>query len=109
MSKERATRRAARETAAAARAEQRDRELARATRHDFRKAAIAKRLRRPATGSTQVSGTLAAKRRRRVGLLMVGFFVLQLLTWVATPDWGTRLAILVASLFAVPVVMVMTS
>ena len=46
---------------------------------------------------------LAAKRRRTVGLVVFGFLTVQFLTWVSTPDWGLRLAVFVASLFAIPV------
>jgi hypothetical protein len=35
---------------------------------------------------------------------VLAFAVIQALTWAATPDWATRLAVVVVSLFAVPVV-----
>ncbi len=49
------------------------------------------------------NGPLAAKRRRLVGLVALGFVVVQALTWAASADWGTRVAVLVVSLFALPV------
>lgn len=47
---------------------------------------------------------MAARRRRTVGLMVFGFVGVQALTWAVTPDWGTRVAILLVSLFAAPVV-----
>jgi hypothetical protein len=37
------------------------------------------------------------------------FLVVQALTWLATPDWGLRVAVLLVSLFAVPVVTTLAS
>jgi len=54
-----------------------------------------------------VAGVLAAKRRRKLGLLAVGFFFVQFVCWVTTPDWGVRVAVLVVSVFALPVVTVL--
>ncbi len=108
MSKERALRRAARE----ADREKREAERARA------EAAAAKRrqLRDRLTGWlprrkvwSKSSGLLAAKRRRRLGLLAFGFFVVQLMTWIVTPVWGLRVAVLIVSLFALPVAAVLAS
>ena len=102
MSKERAPRRARRESEAAAAAAERARRIAR----DSRRRQLRSRLTRfvPTRGRRRRSGLLAAKRSRTVGLLVLAFAVVQALTWVATPDWAQRLAVVVVSLFAVPVV-----
>ncbi len=108
MSKERARRRAAREAEAAQVSAARETQNASLARRRAR----ADRWRRvlPAvprrSGST---GLLAAKRRRALGLLATAFFFLQFLTWVSTPDWGVRGAVLLVSLFALPVVAVLSS
>jgi hypothetical protein len=110
MSKDRAVRRAAREAELAEQQARRERERAEEARRLARKATFAKVVPRPATrfsGST--GGVLAARRRRRVGLLAVGFVVVQVLTWAWTPDWGLRVAVIIASLFAIPVVAVLSS
>jgi hypothetical protein len=39
----------------------------------------------------------------------VSFFVLQFLTWIVTPSWGLRAAVLIVSLFALPLVAVLSS
>lgn len=41
-------------------------------------------------------------------MLVVGFLVLQFLTWVSTPDWGLRAAVLLVSVLAVPLVAALT-
>ncbi len=38
--------------------------------------------------------------------MVFGFLGAQALTWAVTPDWGTRVAVIVVSLFAAPVVAV---
>jgi len=108
MSKERSVRRAAREAELAERQARRAREQIVAARRHAVKQTFARAIPRPAqrSGST---GVLAAKRRRRIGLLAVGFAVVQVLTWAWTPDWGIRIAVIVASLFAIPVVHVLSS
>ena len=104
MSKDRAVRRAAREAELAAQAQDRARRTVRSARWDRAKARVAalvSPLRRRSRG-----GALAARRRRTVGLMVFGFVGVQALTWAVTPDWGTRVAILLVSLFAAPVVAV---
>jgi len=54
-------------------------------------------------------GSLADKRRRKLGLLAGGFLLVQFICWVSTPDWGVRVAVLLVSLFALPVVTVLAS
>ncbi|MEJ7775493.1 MAG: hypothetical protein WKF72_11850 [Nocardioidaceae bacterium] len=108
MSKERARRRAEREAEAATLAEGRAKQAAAAARRQGRRdvmtSLVQTRRRRPG-----VAGVLAAKRRRKIGLLAVGFFFVQLVCWVSTPDWGIRVAVLVVSVFALPVVTVLAS
>jgi Flp pilus assembly protein TadB len=106
LSKERAKRRAARQAEIAARAAARER----------RSAAQARRARwwDKLTGwlphrHSPAPGLLAAKRRRTWGLVLFAFLVVQALTWLATPDWGLRVAVLLVSLFAVPVVAALAS
>ncbi len=113
MSKERALRRAAREA-------ERERREAERTRRDASAARRRERLMRwrgrlawiPGLRTTRwarSTGPLATKRRRRWGLIAVAFLVLQALTWVVTPSWGLRVAVLVVSLFAIPVMAVLAS
>lgn len=108
MSKERARRRAERGAEAARAAEDRARQAAVAARRQGRRDAVTRLLPlrrwRPAA-----TGLLAAKRRRRIGLLVTGFLLVQFICWVSTPDWGVRVAVLVVSLFALPVVTVLAS
>jgi hypothetical protein len=37
------------------------------------------------------------------------FVVLQFLTWIVTPSWGMRGAVLIVSIFALPLAAVLTS
>ncbi len=113
MSKERARLRAAREAERERREADRAQRDASAARRRERRARWRGRLAWvPGTGSTRwarSTGPLATKRRRRWGLIAVAFLVLQALTWVVTPSWGLRFAVLVVSLFAVPVLAVLAS
>ena len=113
MSKERAIRRAAREAEQEKRAAERSRVEAAAARRRDRKARWVRRLSwLPGVGSTRWSrstGPLATKRRRIWGFVAVCFVVLQALTWIVTPSWGMRVAVLVVSLFALPVAVALSS
>lgn len=107
MSKERARRRAEREAEAARLAAVRQRTSERrARRHARRQRMLAALpLRNRATRRQAARpGIVAARRRRTLGLVALGFAVVQLLTWVSTPDWGVRAAVLVVSVLVVPVV-----
>lgn len=108
MSKERARRRAEREAEAERLAAVRVKQAEVAARRQARRNVAANLLptmsRRPG-----VAGLLAAKRRRMLGLLAAGFFFVQFVCWVSTPDWGVRVAVLLVSLFALPVVTVLAS
>ncbi len=106
MSKERARRRAEREAEAArlaaGRAKQAEVAARRQVRRDGMTRLVPMRNRRPGA-----VGLLAAKRRRKLGLLAAGFFFVQFVCWVSTPDWGMRVAVLVVSVFALPMITVL--
>ena len=66
----------------------------------------------PGVGTTRWSrstGPLATKRRRIWGFVAVCFVVLQALTWIVTPSWGMRAAVLIVSIFALPVAAALSS
>ncbi len=107
MSKERARRRAEREAEAERAAGLRARQAEVAAKRQTRRDVVARAVPawRPRSGP---GGLLVAKRRRMLGLLAVGFFFVQFVCWVSTPDWGVRSAVLLVSLFALPVVAVLT-
>ncbi len=106
MSKERATRRAERAAQLAHRALEREQAAVAEARRLQRRNRIVRWL--PSAWWRRRTGPLAARRRRARGLLVLAFVVVQLLTWVSTPDWGVRTAVLIASVFAVPVVALFT-
>ncbi|MEP6667100.1 MAG: hypothetical protein ABJA81_11690 [Nocardioidaceae bacterium] len=108
MSKERAVRRAVRDAEREKRVAERARVEAAAARRSQFWGRLTRWVPRP-TVWARSSGPLAAKRRRRLGLLTFGFFVVQLLTWIVTPSWGVRVAVLLVSLFALPVAAVLAS
>jgi hypothetical protein len=108
MSKERAIRRASREADRQKREAQRDRIEAAAARRRELRDRLTGWIPRPKLWGRS-TGLLAAKRRRRLGLLTFGFFVIQLMTWIVTPAWGVRVAVLIVSLFALPVAAVLAS
>ncbi len=108
MSKERARRRAEREAEIAHRAAEREKRAAELAR----RRAVKDRLGSfwpTGTKWSRSTGPLAARRRKAYGLMLLAFFVVQLLTWASTPDWGVRAAAFVVSLFAVPVIAVLTT
>lgn len=104
MSRERALRRAEQEAARAADAATRVRRTARNSRRARLRSWLVTRP--PSVRRRGTPGLLAAKRRRAVGLLALGFLVVQVLTWSVTADWASRLAVAVVSLFALPVIAV---
>lgn len=106
MSKERARRRAAREHEAALRASARAAEAERRERRSTRTRA----LRRATTGrlprrmrAGRQTGTLALRRRRQTSLLLALLVALNILVWLVRPDWAARLAALVVTVLAAPV------
>jgi Flp pilus assembly protein TadB len=105
VSKERARRRAAREHEAALRtaaraAEQERRERQSARKRAF-KAATTDRIRFLPVG--QDTGALTRRRRRQTTMVIVVLVCLNILVWVVRPDWQARLAALVVSVLAFPV------
>ncbi len=106
MSKERARRRAAREHESALRAAARAYEQERRER----RAARARGLRRATTGRLprwtpvgRPTGSLARRRRMQTSLLLALLVAADLLVWFVRPDWQARLAVLVVSVLAAPV------
>lgn len=108
MSKDRARRRAVREAEAARLSADRETRAALLARRQAR-ADRWRRLLPTVRRRSGATGLLAAKRRRSLGLLAMAFFFLQFVTWVSTSDWGVRGAVLLVSLFALPVVAVLSS
>ncbi len=112
MSKERAVRRAAREAEREQRAVQRQRLEAAEVQRRERRARWRRRLAwLPGVGTrwSRSTGPLAVKRRRVWGLVALAFLVVQLLTWIVTPSWGMRAAVLVVSIFALPLAAALSS
>ena len=107
MSKERARRRAEREheaaLKAAARAAEQERRERRAARADAVRRVTTDRLPRR-TRTARPTGTLAHRRRVQTWLVLALLIALNVLVWVLTPDWASRLASLVVSVLAAPVV-----
>ena len=102
MSKERQRRRAERERQQAIAAAARERREAKQRRRRQRVKAVREALPKRTRWSTQ-QGRLADKRRRRAGLLIAVFLVVQVVTWLLTPNWYARGAALIVGLFALPV------
>jgi len=108
MSKERAQRRAAREHEAAIKAAARAAEQERRERRAARAAAV----RRHTTGrlprrtrTARPTGALARRRRVESSLVVALLVALNVLVWVVTPDWASRLAALVVGVLAAPVLL----
>jgi hypothetical protein len=106
VSRERARRRAAREHEAALKAFARAEEAERRERRTARTRA----LRRATTGRLPTltprgrpTGTLARRRRTQTSLLLAALLAVNVLVWFLRPDWASRLAALVVSLLAAPV------
>jgi len=105
MSKERAKRRAAREHEAgirtAARAAEEERRERTKARKDLLRSAT--RVRFPSRSpSGAQTGVLARRRRVQTSLLIAFLLAVQVVVWVVRPDWPARLAALVVSLLAAP-------
>lgn len=106
MSKERTRRRAAREHEAAIRASAR---AAQAERRE-RLAARSRAVRRVTTGRLprrtvvgRPTGSLARRRRTRTSALLAVLVAINVVVWILSPDWALRLAALVVSVLAAPV------
>jgi Flp pilus assembly protein TadB len=105
LSKERARRRAVREHEAALKAAARAAEAERRERKRSRQVAIAKVTGRlPGLSPTgKQTGVLARRRRIRTSLLVAFLLAVNVLVWVVRPDWAARLAVLIVSILAAPV------
>lgn len=104
MSKERARRRAAREHEAALRTAAKASEQERRERQAARKRAVkatTDRVRFAKVGRD--TGELARRRRVQNTMLVVVLVCLNILVWVVRPDWEARLAALVVTVLAFPV------
>jgi Flp pilus assembly protein TadB len=106
VSRERSRRRAARAHEAALRASARAAEAERRERRAARGRAVRRvttdRLpRRTPVG--RPTGTLARRRRTQRSLLLAGLVTVNVLVWLLSPDWAVRLAALVVSVLAAPV------
>jgi predicted PurR-regulated permease PerM len=64
------------------------------------------RLPRPAR-TARPTGTLARRRRVRTSLLLAALVAVNVLVWVVAPGWAPRLAALVVSVLAAPVLAVL--
>jgi hypothetical protein len=100
VSKERARRRAKRQREAAVLAAARAADAERRERRDARVRAVTARLPRPPKRPT---GLLAQRRRRQNGVLLAVLAAGNVLVWVFVGDWAVRLAAVVLSLLAAPV------
>jgi hypothetical protein len=113
VSKERARRRAAREheagLRAAARAAEQERRERQAARTRALRSRTTDRLRVRPGGSPfggpsgRQTGVLARRRRRQHWALAAVLLFLNVLVWIARPDWEARLAAAVVSVLAYPV------
>ena len=103
MSKERARRRAEREQEAATLAAARAAEVERRERREARLRAITARLPRSTPPRGRPGGVLAQRRRRESGTLLAALLAVNVLVWIVTGDWALRLAAVVVSLLAAPV------
>lgn len=104
MSKERARRREARERQAAEHAEAQASAAVKAARQRRRRAFWERRMAVLSSGSGQPTGILARRRRTRLNLIVIALFLTQVVVWIARPDWAARLAALVITLLAFPVI-----
>jgi Flp pilus assembly protein TadB len=101
LSKERAQRRAAREKEAAIRAAARAAEAERRERRQARKRAL--RRIAPSFGSGRPTGILARRRRTQNSMLFALLLAVNILVWVVRPDWAARIAVLIVTVLAAPV------
>ncbi|MCW2785069.1 MAG: hypothetical protein JWP74_1586 [Marmoricola sp.] len=106
MSKERARRREVREHAAAAQADVRAAQQARAARRSRRGVALRRLVAPLLPGSRpgQQTGVLAQRRRTRMNLIVASLLFAQVVIWIVRPDWQARLAGVVIAAIAFPVI-----
>jgi Flp pilus assembly protein TadB len=104
VSKERARRRAERERVAAIKAAARAAEAERRDRRQVRRQALRRATDRlHLRGPARPTGVLARRRRIQTSLLFALLVALNVLVWVARPDWRARLAALIVTVLAAPV------
>lgn len=106
MSKERQRRREARAAEVARAAAVRERREARRRRRKEVVAALTGWLPRP-TRYRSHQGRLATRRRRRQGLLIAAFLVLQVVVFLLSGSWYLRFGVLVVSALVFPVLSVL--
>ena len=106
MSKDRARRREARLREAAIRTAARAAQAERAARRRARKEALRRRLVPLTTG--RQTGVLARRRRSRLNFVFVALLLVQVVVWVIRPDWQARLAALLVSALAFPIIAAFT-
>jgi hypothetical protein len=58
----------------------------------------------PGAPAGRPTGVLARRRRTRLNLIVIGLVLVQVIVWMARPDWAARLAALVIALLAFPVI-----
>lgn len=98
---QRARRRAERERLAAEAAALREAAAARQARRDARRDRLVGWVPRPAPVE---SGSLAARRRQRSGLVVAFVLTLNVLVWLGTTEWAARLLVALLSVLVAPVV-----
>ncbi|WP_323791513.1 hypothetical protein [Nocardioides sp.] len=106
MSKERARRREEREREVAAAAAARAAAAEQATRRRRRRQMLLGWIPRPAPAP---SGTLAARRQRRIGLVLAGVFTLNVLVLFASGSWALPAVVLLLSILLTPVATLLIS
>lgn len=98
---QRARRREERDRLAAAAAAEREATAARQARRDSRRETLTGWVPRPAPVE---SGTLAARRRQRNGLVVAFVIALNVLVWLGTTEWAARAFVLLLSVLVAPIV-----
>ncbi|CUR54042.1 conserved hypothetical protein [metagenome] len=101
MSRERARRRAEREREQAATQARLAEEAQRRARREARWGALTSWLPRPGKGPT---GLLAQRRRHELTITVILLLLVNLVVWLAFPDWAPRILALMVSLLGAPVV-----
>lgn len=102
MSKERARLRAIRERESAIRVAARAAEAERRERQAARRKAFG-RVTAGFRPTGRQTGILARRRRHQTSLLIAVLLTLNILVWVVRPDWAARLAALILTVLAAPV------
>jgi Flp pilus assembly protein TadB len=107
MSKERARRRAERETLAAVERERRQRSVRRRSRWRAVRQAMTAPLLALRPGRRDVDSALGRRRRRENGLLAAGLLSAHAILWLLQPSWGWRISAIVLTAFVWPVLVVL--